>query len=377
MKRTLPLALTLLALTPAIAMADQDAPLSEAIGSLSTPIDDTHLEKIHQANTNLPTRSNVMATLAHQTAVKFQGSRNTCTVFAIVGTIEANLRRAQPAYKKLDLSEQWVQYLAALGNASGGAKGSTIATNYSQLKRFGLANEKELPYDINNWTESTAAANKSCANHQNLELAQCLSSQMSPRLMNLADGELNNRTHPLYNPRFATARQNAKGSLRTITPYLSRNLVGKTSEIKQRLLRGESLAMETNIYFGSWNHSGGNTLGIESDSSLFSAGVVSYPEKGSIDRARSPEKGARHAVVIVGYDDNIVLTYSKKMSNGETKSFTRKGVYYFKNSWNKAKFGSNLKIEGKRVPGFGMISQDYAHEFGQFTAITVDAGLEI
>lgn len=365
------------ALTSAQVHASLDAPLSEATGELLHPVDDSQLEKLYQTNTNFPSRSDVMGTLGFQTAVKFQGQRNTCTVFAIVGAIEANLRRAKPEIRQIDLSEQWVQYLAALGNASGGAKGSTVATNYAQLKKFGLPNEKTLPYQIDNWTASSPSAQRVCDGHANLELAQCLSSQLSPRLLRLSDGELENRAHPLYNPRFAAARREAKLSLATLTPLLSRSIVSRTSEIKQRLLRGESLALEANIFFGAWNHSGGKDLGIESDADLFARGIVTYPEKGSVDRARSPEKGARHAVVIVGYDDSIELTYTKKMSNGETKTFTRRGVYYFKNSWNKAKFGSKLQIAGKRVPGFGMMAQDYAHEFGQFTAISVDSGADL
>lgn len=355
----------------------EHAPLSEAVGVLETPIDDLNLERIHLANTALPSKSDIATTLGYQTAVKFQGSRNTCTVFAIVGALEANLRRAQPNLKKVDLSEQWVQYLAALGNASGGAKGSTVATNFSQIKRFGIANDKQLPYDTNNWTESTPAAVRTCADHQKLELAQCLSAQISPRLMNLADGELTNRSHPMYNPRFAAARQEAKESLRTITPFLKRTLVSRTSEIKQRLLKGESLAMESNVYYGAWNHGGGTKLGIESDSNAFAQGMITYPEKGSVDRARSLEMPARHAVVIVGYDDNVELTYTKKMSDGKEKTFTRKGVYYFKNSWNKATFGRSFRVQGMRVPGFGVMLQDYAHEFGQFTAISVDAGADL
>ena len=60
---------------------------------------------------------------------------------------------------------------------------------------------------------------------------------------------------------------------------------------------------------------------------------MSYPEQGSMDRSASRKLAARHAVQVIGYDDDVVVTYTKKMTDGSFRNFQRKGVYYIKNSW--------------------------------------------
>ena len=85
-----------------------------------------------------------------------------------------------------------------------------------------------------------------------------------------------------------------------------------------------------------------------------------------MDLAHSNEHSAGHSVVVVGYDDEREIEYQVKMKNGRTKKFKRKGVYYFKNSWGTTNFGTTTEIEGKVFPGYGIISQDYAEEYGQF-----------
>jgi hypothetical protein len=59
------------------------------------------------------------------------------------------------------------------------------------------------------------------------------------------------------------------------------------------------------------------------------------------------------------------------MDDGTTKSFTYRGVYYFKNSWGTDKFGVQFSLNGKVYPGYGMITQKYAHDFGQFFQMLV------
>ena len=54
------------------------------------------------------------------------------------------------------------------------------------------------------------------------------------------------------------------------------------------------------------------------------------------------------------------------MEDGTWKEFSYRGVYYFKNSWGLRVSGRDFKLQGKNFPGYGMITQKYAHELGTF-----------
>lgn len=354
----------------------EDFPLSEPLGTLQSPlVDETSLYFINNQNTT--TKSDLMAALKYQTKVKSQGQRNTCTVFAITALIESLFLARHTNIKTVDFSEQWLQYLVALRSPSGGANGSTVLINFGEIKKFGFATEEHMPYNSSLWTEDSPQANSLCSGLSPLNTTRCLMSQTHPTLMSTSDANLLNKQNKLHNPRFVAARQTALESRSYLTPYMKGFVVGNTSAIKQRLRNGSPMTLEINIYYGSWNHGAGESLGIDIDNELFRKGIITYPEKKSVDLIQSPKAPARHAVEIVGYDDSVEMTYTKKMQDGTTKTFTRKGVYYFKNSWGTHKFGSQFKAEGKKIPGFGMITQDYAHHYGQFFAIDLAPGQDI
>lgn len=54
------------------------------------------------------------------------------------------------------------------------------------------------------------------------------------------------------------------------------------------------------------------------------------------------------------------------MPDGSVVKKTYRGVYYFKNSWGTSGFGANFAIDGVSYPGYGMMVQDYAHDYGSF-----------
>jgi hypothetical protein len=60
------------------------------------------------------------------------------------------------------------------------------------------------------------------------------------------------------------------------------------------------------------------------------------------------------------------------MADGSTKEFRYKGVYFIKNSWGATNFGVNTEIEGKTFPGYGIITQKYAEEFGGFYRLQLE-----
>jgi C1A family cysteine protease len=88
-----------------------------------------------------------------------------------------------------------------------------------------------------------------------------------------------------------------------------------------------------------------------------------------VDRQMSKTKPTGHSVLLVGYDDNATITTVQKMTDGSERSFTYRGVFYFKNSWGTDSLGAGFTIDGQRVPGYGVITQQYAFEFGEFFSL--------
>ena len=130
------------------------------------------------------------------------------------------------------------------------------------------------------------------------------------------------------------------------------------------MYRGIPLTLDLDFFYGAWSYAGGRKYGIQASPKLWKQGVVTYPEKGSNDRAK--RDGGGHSVVVVGYDTEREVSYWVKMRDGKRKKFTRRGVYYFKNSWGPTDWGRDFEIDGVKMPGYGMILMDTAHEFGQF-----------
>jgi hypothetical protein len=194
---------------------------------------------------------------------------------------------------------------------------------------------------------------------------RCYSSHYNPALISFDDAKLVEQGYEEFAQARASAQQNFEliGDIRSGTVSLQR--------AKEYLAQGIPVALKVRVYFGSWNHSAGKQYGIDIDPNQYAKGVVTYPDTNSVDRIMSESNPvAIHSVLLIGYDDTVPVTYNRLMKDGTTKEVTRTGVFYFKNSWNKQKFGKNFKLGKKRVPGFGMIVQDYA-AMGQFFVMSI------
>lgn len=334
-------------------------------------VDDTRdfdFSRIFSFRRILPSASNLSEMFASMTPVRSQGSRGTCSIFSATALLESLLVRDYGwSTTVTDLSEEWLAFLATQYHQ---ADGSMAYVNFDLLRKNGMSYEKDMPYESDNWENLDVAshpvASKRCGHLSGNQLKVCLIGHRSGELMNMTDAQLMDESLALYDPSFVDSRQRAQ-SFRTeyfaTTPRQYN--VSSVSTIKQMLAAGIPLVLEVDFFYGAWNHRVADRLGIGRDAAAFSRGEVGYPEYGSMDRKNSREEPAGHSIVVVGYDDNAVITTRVKMEDGTMKDFTYTGVYYFKNSWGTSSFGSNLSLNGS-TPGYGVMTYKYAHDFGAF-----------
>jgi hypothetical protein len=313
----------------------------------------------------LSVRSDTSATIERQTPVKAQGQRGTCSIFSATAMLEAALVRERGLDTKLDLSEEWLEYLIMRQTAS---EGSTSDRNFRAFSQQGTVEEEYMPYIGETW-ESLAdgLARERCGTLSGFDLSACLLGHRNPNLLGADERELENPRSPLFDKEFLAARTRAREFRAKFLDRVSTDYyVSSNDEVRLLLQQGVPVTLDIDFYYGAWNHRVGPTIGIERDETAWARGEVGYPEPGSVDRAKSHQKPAGHSVVLVGYDDEATLTTRVRMSSGRYKTFTYKGVYYFKNSWGTGNFGAEREIDGKLRDGYGAITYKYAHEYGGF-----------
>lgn len=312
-------------------------------------------------------RSDILGLIAMQTPVKSQGARGTCSIFSAIAMLESMLviNRNQPT--TLDLSEEYLEYIAMKNRTS---DGSSSYSNFSYLSKNGAALEQTWNYVGQDWTKvSSDLAVQRCGKLEegSVRKTSCLLGHRDPNLMAATDAQLSNPNSGLYDLEFLNIRKEAKSIRSQLMTQISSNYyVGSVQDVKALLKAGIPVTLDVDFYYGAWNHSKAPELGITRNMDHWYKGIVGYPAVGSIDRDRSNEMPAGHSVLVVGYDDDVEVTIPTQMTDGTTKNMTYKGVYYIKNSWGSGNFGVNFSVDGKSFPGYGMLVQKYAHEFGGF-----------
>ena len=316
--------------------------------------------------TNLPSRSDVAALMSKQSVVKSQGARGTCSIFSATALLESMMiirEGANPA--KIDLSEEWLEHLITRQRTS---DGSTSNANFYAYARNGATSEQMMPYIGEDWTKvSSSLKDQRCGLAPQELLVSCQISHYDPRLLAASDAELTNSASALYAPEFAAARSDARAFRQK---YLDGKMVNirymDEDEAKRNLLAGIPVTLDIDFFYGAWNHRVATNLGINRNMEHWAKGIIGYPEPGSKDYNHSHDEPAGHSVLLVGYDDKMVVTTTSLMEDGTERTFTYRGVYYFKNSWGTASFGVDFNVDGKSSAGYGMITQRYAHQYGQF-----------
>ncbi|EQC44026.1 C1 family peptidase [Bacteriovorax sp. Seq25_V] len=319
---------------------------------------------------SLASKTDIESVINKQSPVRSQGQRGACTMFTTIGLIESYLIGNGISSKSIDLSEEWMQYTIMRNKET---EGSSTSKNLREVLNSGVVYENTWPYLGKKWLtlDDYVESRQTC---EHLEgnvslLKRCLLGHRDPRLYDMP-------VHQLIevDPKFEAIRSEAM----LLKDQLIKNLYKKkssyrvktTAKIRELLIQGKPLIMGTKLYYGSWNSSKVETYDIQPrDKDTWYQGIVGYPEVGSRDREISAVNGGGHSITIVGYDDDVIVKTNMLMTDGSTKEFSYKGVYYFKNSWGVKGFGKKFILNNRSYPGYGMITQKYANEFGTFYSI--------
>ncbi len=313
-------------------------------------------------------RSDTSALIAHVTPVRAQLSRGTCSIFSATAMLESMMViKGYADVSTADYSEEWLEYLITRGRTG---DGSSSNANFNTFVRYGTAQESSLPYVGETWDTPNFSplANQRCSRFTDFATQKsCLLGHRDPSLLSTSDADLLNASSASFDPEFQKARTDAA---QFRAQYMGRVrqgwTVGSESDIKTLLSAGIPVVLDIDFYYGAWNHRKAEGFGIGRNLEQWSQGIVGYPEPGSMDILKTREEPAGHSILLVGYNDDVVVNTDVLMQDGTRQQFSYAGVYYLKNSWGTAGFGSQFTLDGVAHPGYGMITQKYAHEYGGF-----------
>ncbi|NDD91222.1 hypothetical protein EBZ37_03965 [bacterium] len=363
----------LVALTSGLAQAQPTRRLprlERAYSHIEHPIEDS-LGAQTLLGQESPTSSDFARALGAQSPVKDQGSRGSCSIFSSVAWLESYFirHRLLSLSTDIDLSEEWLEYLAVRGTQE---DGSDSPSNFALLSKYGIANEATLPYDSRDWSTDAkklrGLPRKRCGHIDGVRKRNsCLLAHFDSEALEWSDQELQDSPASELLP----ARSESAAMLNLLKLQIGEQwpratAVKTVSEVKALLRAGIPLVLDLDFYMGAWNYDDPELPEVSTNPKHWKLGVVGYPEKGSMDRKLSKPVGAGHSVLCIGYDDNVEVETTVRMQDGSMKSFRYRGVYYFKNSWGTDGFGARFSAQGVRAPGYGMITQKYSHEFGGF-----------
>ena len=305
---------------------DDDAPLSsyeaifdgEAVGK----------DLPFQIKADGPAPLHHSALVTTQSPVKSQGKRGVCSIFATAALME-HLYLAAGADAP-DFSEQYLQWstkfeVGAFRNTSG----SNNTFNLEAINRFGIPEESAWPYETLQWNETNDPA---CVGSGENLPTRCYTNGEPPTAAREAE-------------KFHLPRSRALSTRRAAI-------------IDHIRVNGTAVAIGIDFFFQSWNHRK-STLPTSSDN--WDQGIVLAPN--DEDVTESHKQRAGHAVVIVGWDNELEVPRRDKDGNvvvdAQGNPVDEKGFFIIKNSWGTAGFG----IDNPHGAGYGFISMDYVEEY--------------
>jgi hypothetical protein len=322
------------------ALGDDEAPLSDykalfedAIPNarLDLPISALPPESLSAINDTL---------LKYQSPVKSQGQRGVCSIFSSVALMEHLYIRA--GLEEPDFSEQYLQWASKyLNNAFPTSSGSNDYQNLQTVWRWGIPAEHAWPYEFAQWG---ATQNPDCValDEDDVLPTFCFTNGFPP-----AEAVAAGRYQ-------LPAAQAINTSPTSIMNHIENTQTG--------------VVVGLDFFYQAWNHSK-STLPRNMD--YWYGGVVQYPNDEDI--VASHEQQAGHAVLIVGWDQEIEFPTRDADGNFITDEngdyVTEQGFYIFKNSWGTAGFG----IDNPNGPGYGYLSMAYVQQFGYARRAAVPA----
>jgi subtilisin-like proprotein convertase family protein len=302
-----------------------EAPLSELDPLFEGAPSNAQLPEDGKADAIYPAQFDLHAT---QSPVKSQGSRGVCSIFATVALME-HLYIKEGTIKNPDFSEQFLQWsvkteVGAFRNTAG----SSARDNLAAISRYGIVDEPTWPYESSQWNERK---DPRCTKGEDLPTVCYTNGDPSETVLAGTRWKLPSGRYVNSSPR-------------SIKAFLTENKAGVVAGMT--------------FFYQSWNH-GASSLPV--NSSYWSEGYVLYPN--AKDQELSLEKRAGHAIMILGWDDELevpILDENGRQvldENGNPK--TEKGFFLFKNSWGTSGFG----IRNKFGAGYGWLSMKYVQEY--------------
>ena len=305
---------------------DSEAPLSDEAALFDGAPTNEELPEDGKFDATYPATFDLIAT---QSPVKSQGSRGVCSIFATVALME-HLYIKEGTIAVPDFSEQFLQWSVKKEvGAFLNTEGSSARDNLAAISRFGIVDEPTWPYQSSPWSASNDAR---CTGEEETRPVECFTNGNPPE-------------SALAATRFKLpAGRYVNSGTRSIKAFITEN-------------QGAVIAGMT-FFYQSWNHRAG-TLPV--NSTYWSEGYVTYPNEK--DKEESLKKRAGHAIVLLGWDDNLEVPMRDgdgniiKDANGNPQM--EKGFFLFKNSWGTSGFG----IRNKFGAGYGWLSYKYVQEY--------------
>ena len=266
--------------------------------------------------------------IAQQSAVRNQGRRGTCSIFATTALMES-LYISEGTIENPDFSEQFLQWSAKFEvNSFPNSSGSSASYNLQAINRFGIVEESVWPYESTEWGTSNDPA--------------CTGDSRPTRCY--TNGE------PTAEQRMAQRYTLPAG--RWINPR-AESLMGHMVSTRTPVVAGGD------FFYQSWSH-GGSML--TTNPEYARQGWVLSPN--DEDVADSRMRPAGHAFLLVGFDQNLSVPRIDGMGNeimgadGEPEMET--GFFLFKNSWGST---GNWGSANPHGAGYGWISFRYVEEY--------------
>lgn len=265
--------------------------------------------------------------MEHETPVRSQGSRGTCTIFATVALME-HLYDREGTLAMPDFSEQFLQWSVKTEvRAFTDGEGSNPQYNLQAISRFGIVEEALWPYDTQPWGTSNDEA--------------CTGDSRPTRCYTNGDPP-----------------ETARAAQRFTLPQ------GRWINPSPRSIKGHMLSTRTPVvvsgpfFYQAWNH-GRSTLRTNPEYSR--QGYVLPPNEADIMDS-SGERRAGHGFLLVGWDDNLAVQRvdgeGNPMVDAMGEPVMERGFFLFKNSWGTGRFGT----ANPHGAGYGWIAYSYVEQ---------------